>query len=309
MKKTWYLPFVLEGLLAAVIFWNYPGDGTVLAALDQPFVLLGRGLRWLSLSGAAGNVAAWAVYLAICLAPLGWLVWKRIRGKSGKADLLLLLLSGVLAWGLYCLINPTCLPGVWGATDVGALSAAQVIWSALLCCSLFSLLGTQNPGKLLGWLLNALGAVLVLSACGVELGRLVLKLEAVRKANSIGGLAATNGFLILRWVWGLITCGLDLWVLEGSRALVKGLRLDANARESVDAASVLIRRGTLVLQTAVLGSLGLNLLQILAGEHLREVDLHVSLPLTSIVLILAGILLCRLLTRGRELQEDSDLII
>lgn len=309
MKKSWYLPFVLEGLLAAAVFRNCPGDGTLLGAMAQPLALLGRGLRGLSLSGTAGNIAAWAVYLALCLAPLGWLGWKLVRGKARGEDALLVLLAGVLAWGLYYLINPTRLPGAWGGTDMGVYQCSQIVWSALLCWGLLALLRMKQPERALRWLLNVLGAVLVLSVCGLELGRLILKLEEVRKANTMGSLTVTNGFLMLRYGFLLLNGAFDLWVIQAGQSLLSQVCRDAYAQESVDAAFVLIRRGTLALKTAVLGSLGLNLLQILAGEKLRDVALNVNVPLSSMVLIFSGILLCRLLTRGRELQEDSKLII
>lgn len=308
MKKRWFIPFALEALLAAVVFWNHPGDGTLFGAMALPFQLLGQGLRALSLSGAAGNIAAWAVYLVICLAPLGVLIWKTARGKACRADAILAVLTGVLAWGLYYLVNPTHLSGGWGGIDMGIYQCSQVIWSAVLCWALFGLLRAR-PERVLRWLLNALGAVLVLDLCGVELGRLLLKIEEVRQANTMGGLALTNGFLILRYMVVFLNGVLNLWVIQAGRGLLTQVCRDAYSQESVDAAQILIRRGTLALNVMVLGNLGLNLLQILAGENLRDVALNLDLPLLSMVLILAGILLCRLLTRGKELKDDSDLII
>lgn len=307
-EENWYLPFALEAVLAAVIFWNYPGDGTIFAAMARPFELLGQGLRALSLSGAAGNGAAWAVYLVICLAPLGLLGWKIARGKARREDAILAVLTGVLAWGLYYLINPTRRPGIWAGMDMGIYQCSQVIWSAVLCWALFGLLRAR-PERVLRWLLNALGAVLVLDLCGVELGRLLLKMEEVRQANTMGGLALTNGFLVLRYAVALLNGVLNLWVIQAGQGLLAQVCRDAYSQESVDAAQVLIRRGTLALYVMVLGNLGLNLLQILAGEDLRDVALNLDLPLLSMVLILAGILLCRLLTRGKALKDDSDLII
>ncbi|MDO5400260.1 MAG: hypothetical protein Q4F17_04665 [Eubacteriales bacterium] len=308
MKRGWYLPFALEALAAALVFWKFPGDGTLFGAMALPFTLLGKGLRQLSLSGAAGNLAAWAVYLALSLAPLGVLAWRAARKQASREDWLLAVLAGVVAWGLYCLVNPGSLPGIWGGTDVGAYLCAQVIWSAVLCCALFLALRVR-PERLLGWLLNGLGAVVVLNAWGVELGRLVLKMDQVRQANTLGSLALTNGILLLRYGMDLVNGSLGLWVIGAGRTLADRLSRDAYAQDTVDAAQVLIRRGTVALKTAAAGTLGLNLIQVLAGERLRDMALNVDLPLLSMVLLLAGILLGRLLTRGKALQDDSDLII
>lgn len=309
MKRSWYLPFALEGVLAAMLFWHYPGDGTLFDAMAWPLELLGQGLRWLSLSGGMGNAAAWVVYLALCLFPLGVLAWKAARNRAGGEDAVLVLLAGALAWGLYYLINPTRMPAVWAGTDMGVYQCSQLIWSAVLCWGLFSLLRAGNPERLLGWLLNALGAVLVLSACGLELGRLMQKMEAVAQANTMGSLTVTNGFLLLRYGLHLLNAFLGLWVLEAARGLLAQVCRDAYAQQTLDAADGLMHRGTLALKAAVVGNLGLNLLQILAGKQLRDMALNLELPLLSMVLILSGILLCRLLTRGKEMKDDSDLFI
>lgn len=313
MKRNWYLPFALEGALAALLFWFYPGDGTIFSAMAQPLVWVGRGLRQLSLAGVSGDLAAWLVYLALCLAPAGVMVWKRRRGNAIPADWLLLLLSAVIAWGLYYLVNPTRLPGIWAGTDMGLYQCSQIIWSALLSVVLLELLGKsaslEHPEGLLKWLLNAVAAVVVFGAMGLELGRLVLKLEEVRQANTMGDLALTNLFLRLRYGLTVMGCCLDLWILRGAQGLLEALSRDAWSQETVDAAQSLIRRCTRALSLVVLGGLGLNLAQILCASRLHDVSLDLTIPLGSLVLIFAGILLCRLLVRSKAIKDDSDLIV
>ena len=102
----------------------------------------GAWLRQLFLSGAGGNVLAWALVLLVSCLPLLLLVLPRGRGRWQGEDLLLpgcALLFLVLA---FCLVNPTCsrppfsrrcgcwLPlgsGRWGWCP-GWCSACCVVW-------------------------------------------------------------------------------------------------------------------------------------------------------------------------------------
>ena len=47
-----------------------------------PYAQIGTALRALSLSGAAGNLIAWAILILIACLPLGWLAFARVREKA-----------------------------------------------------------------------------------------------------------------------------------------------------------------------------------------------------------------------------------
>ena len=57
-----------------------------------PWEQIGLGLRRLSLSGSAGNIAAWILFLAAGALPLFTMAFLRYRRKSCRADYLLPLL-------------------------------------------------------------------------------------------------------------------------------------------------------------------------------------------------------------------------
>lgn len=308
MKRSWYLPFALEGILCTLLFWwQRPEDGTILSVLAQPLMFLGRGLRALSLSGAAGDLAAWCLYLILGLAPLGVLAFLLLRRRAGWEDGLLALLAGVLLWGVYYLVNPARLSAV--LPEMGAMLCSQAIYAVAVSWAILRLLRCKDPAKLLQGLLNALAAVLVFAACGMAFGELLRKMEEVRRANTGGGLGLTNGILVLRYLAEASALLLDVWLIHSAQGLLAALSRDAYGQEGVDAAARLTRRCTLALRIVVISSLAVNLVQVPAFRSLRDVRLSIDLPLTSMVLILSLILLCRLLTRGKELKDDSDLII
>lgn len=314
MKKNWYVLYALEALACGILFCMFqPGEGNLISLTAQPLILLGRGLRSLSLGGGAGNFLAWAVYLTLCLMPLAVLVWRAASHRCRRYDWLLALLSGAAAWGLYYLVNPTHLPGPWAGTNMGAILCSEAIWAVLLGYVLLRLLcWSRTPDRaqrLLGVLLNVLAAVLVVNAFGLELGRLLEKMRQVREANTVGSLTLTNAVLTLRYLLKALVCCLDLWMLRAGLELLRELGRDPWSEEAVEACRELSHRCIRSLEAVVLGSLTVNLLQIALIGSLRDVELNLNLPLASLMLVFAGILLCRLLQGAKELKDDSDLII
>ena len=109
-QRNWYIALSLEAaaclLLVALLGWN-SSEGESLASLAAfPFAQIGLGLRWLSLSGAVGNGLAIGLYVLLSLIPLIALgvIWR--RGKLRQADALRAVLSALLFWVLYLMVNP-----------------------------------------------------------------------------------------------------------------------------------------------------------------------------------------------------------
>lgn len=101
--------FIMEGVLSfclAVLMFYVVGLSNSLFLLSMPFDLIGKGLRWLSLSSFAGNVAAFLLYVALSLTPLMYLVGKVNRHKLNKSDLLLPIASIYNFYMIYEFINP-----------------------------------------------------------------------------------------------------------------------------------------------------------------------------------------------------------
>ncbi|MBQ2955560.1 MAG: hypothetical protein IJE08_03775 [Clostridia bacterium] len=106
MKKryAWMLAGALAGAAAALI-QSFTG-AQVMEALLHPFTLFGNLLRGWSLSGAAGNAAAWAVLIALSLLPVIYILLAR-RKRKQAGDWLFLLTGAIIFGGLFLLINPT----------------------------------------------------------------------------------------------------------------------------------------------------------------------------------------------------------
>ncbi len=100
-----------------------------------PWEQLGLLLRRLSLSGSAGNAAAWILFLAISGFPLAAAAVLLRRHRACRADFLLVALSAALFVGLWFFVNPSYIDRYLSPMPAGGIARfalASVIDSLLL---------------------------------------------------------------------------------------------------------------------------------------------------------------------------------
>lgn len=312
MKKKFWMVGVGAALgLLPWLFTSVLGGGLGWTELSQPLVWAGAGLRALALEGFWGNLAAWAVALAVCALPLTALLLLP-KDKRGAEDALLGLMAPVLFALVFYAVNPTLL--VWGASYIFPLAAVGTLVSmgaAWVILKLLRRLDRAEEGSLSRALEFLLVGCAVLLAFGTVWGQgawVAGQWEKTLEGNSgpvdltlfilaaLGVLRAAPGLLgALSMVWG--------------SALAGTLGEPSFGQEGVE----LCRRTAEVCRTAGQASVVLcvfaNLLQLALLEQLRTTDFSVTLPLFTLVLTAGLFLLCRCLQRGWELQEDSNSII
>ncbi len=80
MSKKLRITLLIEAAVCFVVALSMSGAKTEWIAF--PYAQIGTALRALSLSGAAGNLIAWAILILIACLPLGWLAFARVREKA-----------------------------------------------------------------------------------------------------------------------------------------------------------------------------------------------------------------------------------
>lgn len=315
-QKQWIWLFAAEAALCAALSVLLRGTaGMDAGVLAFPFAQIGRGLRALSLSGAAGNAAAIALYVLLSLIPAAAFVLRLRRAERDGEDALLLLMSATLFGVLYFMVNPALLgrsniPASMVRPALGGLVYAELCAYAVLRV----LRGAfdANAARLrryLRALLLALAAVLVYAASGGTATELLDGLESLKKANTGStGLGWTQAFLTVRALAGAVTPVLDVWVIFAALRLIDA-RAAGEIGPAEQAAQTLAARCRAGLSISVLLSLTVYLAQVLFSERLRQVALDVTFPLTSIAFCLGALLLARLMQENRRLQADNDLFI
>ena len=309
------------------------GGLTALAPLEQAVQAgyaqleeAGAWLRQLSLSGAGGNVLAWALVLLVSCLPLLLLVLPRGRGRWHGEDLLLpgcALLFLVLA---FCLVNPTwqpspIFPEVWMLAAFGIWEMGLVSWLVLRLLRGLEEGTMEKVSAVLRVLLVGCAALLVFAAAlhgsravaaavdgpapeQIAMGQLITG-GPFDRVMSAGSLWLTAVLALAELVPNLLAA----WVLLLAADLTDALALGPFSGESAARCAATARRCRLAIQLTLALALGGNLVKLALVGVIPQVQFSLDLPLLPLTLAAALYLLCRCIQRGKELQEDNDSII
>lgn len=306
------------GLMCAAVlgiltgFWVGSGTGMDLSAY---LIQAGEGLRTLAMSGFLGNLAAWALVLALSALPLLLLAFPRGRGSLTGTDALLPLSSLLLFLALFFAVNPTLLnnplPEYWVLGAAGGALCAVVCWLVLRLLEPMDRRDLPALAALLALLLTACALLMVFSAGYRSTAAFLGGAQAIQEGNTGAPTAAQTTI----WLRGLLTVlnatptllggGVLLWGSDLARTMARGPFEEETLAQCEKTANGCRR----VIQAAVLISLGANLLQLVLSSALTSQSYTLSLPLSTLALAAALFLLCRCIQQGKALLDDNRSII
>lgn len=306
-KINWLWPLAWAllggaGAAAGKALWAVPGQGGARAWL-----------RDLSLSGPGGNLLAWALVLALSALPALGLLW---RGRR-RADWLLLLAGAEAFAGLYFWVNPALifppeLAVIPGLEQGWALAAGCGVAGTLAAWALLRLLGAleQSPAGLLPGLLRWASAVYGALAGASSVLDALRAVETVSANNTDQTRVMSSAALL--WtlaVLKLIPSILGAWALLWGGELSRALDQDPFAGGTVALAESVARRCAWAARWALLTAVGCNLLQLICAPAVASVSFSVYLPLGTLALCAALLVLCRYFRRAKAVSDDNESII
>jgi len=290
----------------------------IFATLTVPFSLIGNGLRHLSLSSPAGDVAAWCIYALICLAPFLPLLLHFRRGEQHIEDVLLVLLSAVLFYALYRFINPALIADRFGKLEsVGHMALSGTAWSILLAYAVLCLLRSCRDRRdrlflLLRVVLGAIAVVLTVSVFAVSFAALRSDMAALLEANtalSDSDLSIGQIFLALQAVVSALPRLIGICIILCGMHLVAALQASPYSGETLDTAKRFSSLCRASVAAVLVMQIILNVLQMLFGNAVLSANYTLELPLGAIALLLASMALAELIAQGKLLKDDGDSII
>lgn len=310
----------------------------VMTAVLKPFTLLGELLRAWSLSGAAGNAAAWAVLAAGSLLPVVWILRAR-RKRKEPGDWLFLLTGAVVFGGLFLLVNPTLYvhPALTGALEhsPGLLTGGPVF--AMLSILLLSVVVRWSGGlmrmkkqedRLIFWtkaILTGSMALIAFSACfaltdGLQaaFGGAAADAWAGRESSVLpyslspssapaDGAGAAAGLLLT--VILLIPDMFSVRTLNSAVSLVSSMKAGFFSSETDEGAAKLsvCARHSLIATVGCMAAR--NLLIVALAQWIPEWTMSFSLPLDDLLISCGAMLLARLFSAACRVKRDNDLMI
>ena len=294
-----------------------------MSLLYKPFEMLGDGLRSLSLSGDVGNIAAIIIYCLLSLIPT--FIWIILKNKKRlvKIDGFLIILSGVLFFIIYYLINPT----LFMINGIASVTLAFLFYSLLVgylvlrgisVWSKFDTVGLQKGIRVLIFLLmvSLVGAILI--ECAVNLPEAIQTLKDKNTAvtdpwsmygTNMPGLSVTIVFLVLRSVVTVIPCIWEIVILTIILDIVKELGENRYSEKVINGFEKLGNTCKQMLVATMGLNMGYAVLQVVFRNMLYEMNMDLTVPLASIVLVLAVMLISKYMRETQKMKEELDMFI
>ncbi len=268
-----------------------------------PFAPIAAGLRQLSLLGGGWNMLAWALYGCLSLAPAAWLLL-RVRNKRARGcDGLLVLLSLLLFWALYWMINPDLTGRFFGKLVAFAPALLGLcLWAVLLCYGILRLrAAVEQSGNegLHRWLKGLIWCVIAVCFLDFYAGQLPVLIRSITDGTLF------DVSLLFRWVIDGMVIRVGLYALTFAEELEQGWYTPQSAAAAGELADVC---GETITVTAVV-QLMTVLIQVVMSSAVDQLHVSLDLPVFQLLFLLCVLLLSRMIARGKALQDDSDSII
>jgi len=322
MKRRIFLGFlVCEAVLFMFLYLSRQAlPRAFTAVMAFPFEQLGLGLRFLSLLGGIGNAISILLYLVLSLIPAGVLLLIGKKRRYCPEDALLAILSGVLFFVLYLMINPGFIgtyTRIAAGQKAGKAFLGGMIYSILIGYVILRILRQfyrADLGKLQYYmriLLYGLNGLFVLIAFGAQFGSLLDAYHSLRTGN-VGNehiLGMSYVFLTLQYLVNVLPYLLNIFVVFAALDLLEAMKSDRSTETTVTAAEGLSRLCGKALAVTVVSNLGFNLLQLIFIQRLMVVHGSVQIPLLSIAFVLAVLLLAQYIIENKRLKDANDLFI
>lgn len=319
MNKKIILPlFLLEAVLCLFLaIFRFSAGSMLIAAMAFPFSQIGTGLRALSLSGTAGNVAAIVLYVLLALTPCAVMFIAGRKRKLVYEDALLCVLSALLFAVLYQMINPGLSPFSALGSDAAKAMAGAMVYAVLCAYIILRLLRlffesrTQRLQTYMVRLLLIVNAVFVYILFGAGVRELMHSITALQEANAGNEhlLGASYIFVSLGFLVKSIPAACNIAIVFAGIRLLCALLEERYGEKSVAAAayiSTLCKRSLVVM---ALSNACFHVLQFLFAASLHKVTSDVDIPLFSVLFVLCALLLSRFATENKALKEDNESII
>lgn len=280
--------------------------------LAFPFEQIGLGLRVLSFSGRIGNCVAWILYTFICLLPL-YSVLRHCREKSRRIEhIIRILLSGILFFTMFCMINPGMFIRLSPVPVAETLSAMKSVfggtaWSLLVSIWIVRLTGMFREGEkemLLIYLKRFLYMLCALFTAAIALS-ISGMISAISSSPSIG--AGINA--VLRCTAAVLPYFMDIAVTITAAGLIDAMMNPEKAADVVPYARKLSSFCCYALVIVTVSCSLYNIVQIFLSRLITDIQIYVEIPLISLAFVLLTLLLSRLIIENKKLADDNDLFI
>jgi hypothetical protein len=313
---------ILSFVLAVLMY--YPGKNTnAIFLLTLPFEIIGKLLRWLSLSSAVGNMIAFLLYVAFCLLPFVYFIIRIRKSGRKKEDLLLPAISVYCFYMAYEFINPSLMlkriPEMMADQDflpVIKISFAIIFYALCISYLIFRLLSSLNKEtevNKLSYLCKSLQRILYLiSAFYTFLLGYITAFQMFSDLDRFSfrdGISMNCVMVFLTYLFEGLPIIFSIFILVSGIELLNAILNKHLQSEEFLAAVQLSQISKRTVYVTVISNLALNIIQFLFTKMLNHTSYQLKISIIPIIIAFSAMILSGYFKESKELYEDNEMII
>ncbi|MBB2181695.1 hypothetical protein H0486_02235 [Lachnospiraceae bacterium MD1] len=325
MKKI-LVALLIEGIAAialSLFMKYYIGMEEAILLLYIPFDLIGKGLRCLSLQSSIGNIIALIIYALLCLTPIFWLVFRKLRKQLNYSDILLPIISIYSFYMLFLFVNPNLMyrhvPELFmdeSALSIVRLSLAIIFFTLVIGYLIIRMLTTLSQEKeenrmiflcrrlqVLLYIISILYTFLLGYFSTFEL------FSQIDQRSFTTGTQMNQVYVLLSFVLKTVPVLFTIVTLVSGIVLLTTISTKHKQEEEVEAAK---RMGMFSRRTAFLTvgcNIALNLFQLVFSSQLNDTSIVLNVSLAPLVISISAMILSGFFKETKELYEENEMII
>lgn len=290
------------------------GQMVLIAVFSFPFSLIGKLLAALSEAGNIGNGFAFAVLALLSCAPLVP-VFRSIKNREKRLrNTVLVLMCPLTAIVLIAFCNNTFLSNVSAIISTELNENVKAVFGAAMWSGIVAVILTEIVCKIknaegMSILKLAKAAAFILSAFLTVAVSVFETGEFFSKINM--GIGLAEGYMsTLCLIKDSLHYILDIAVISSAVSLIDSICDRKSSEEIGRYAQKLSNRSIKALLTIILVSFLYNFIQIILSPVVfSNVFVKIDIPVFSICFVLMLLLISKLVTENKRLEEDNDLFI
>ena len=325
MKKI-LVALLIEGIAAialSLFMKYYIGMEEAILLLYIPFDLIGKGLRCLSLQSSIGNIIALIIYALLCLTPIFWLVFRKLRKQLNYSDILLPIISIYSFYMLFLFVNPNLMyrhvPELFmdeSALSIVRLSLAIIFFTLVIGYLIIRMLTTLSQEKeenrmiflcrrlqVLLYIISILYTFLLGYFSTFEL------FSQIDQRSFTKGTQMNQVYVLLSFVLKTVPVLFTIVTLVSGIVLLTTISTKHKQEEEVEAAK---RMGMFSRRTAFLTvgcNIALNLFQLVFSSQLNDTSIVLNVSLAPLIISISAMILSGFFKETKELYEENEMII
>lgn len=319
-KKLFVVLLVTSVLSALAVVLKFSFGDIFEEIICFPFEQIGFALRGLSLQGEIENIIAIIIYTFLSLSPLLLLLAHAKKKTIKIEDSLIIVLSLLLFYLLYMMINPSLIPMPLELTLGGNMAKSILCTAAYSVITTYFLLRairiffaskTEKLHMYLSVLLLLTAMFFTVSIFGINLNDAFVQTTSIKTANigSQNGLTTTYLFVAIKFIIDSIPSLVSILVILSSLYLIKELSADSYSQKAIDDSESLSKICKIGLVVTLCSGMAFNLLQLIFMGKLQSVNTFVQIPLTDILFVLGTLIFSRMVMANKTLKDENDSII